>query len=95
MPADGINNLSNAELQVLAPLADGYTNREIAGILGVSPNTVKTHVGGILRKLPARRRGDAARMYRHDLGETHRPVQAAGRMRRVALTPARKRPRIA
>ncbi len=43
--------LSERETEVLRELAHGRTNREIAGALGVSEETVKTHVGNILSKL--------------------------------------------
>ena len=36
---------------MLVPLAKRYTNREIAGELHVSPNTVKTHVRNVLKQL--------------------------------------------
>jgi NarL family two-component system response regulator LiaR len=43
--------LSEREQEVLRQLALGRTNREIAEIMMVSPETVKTHVGNILAKL--------------------------------------------
>jgi DNA-binding NarL/FixJ family response regulator len=39
------------ELEVLARLGRGQTNREIGHDLGLSPGTVKKHVEHILRKL--------------------------------------------
>lgn len=60
--------LSSRELQVLARLADGLTDREIAQALVVSPRTVETHVGNILRKLGVRNRAEAARGYRETRG---------------------------
>jgi DNA-binding NarL/FixJ family response regulator len=56
--------LSSRELQVLEHLADGLTDREIAEALVISPRTVETHVGNILRKLGVRNRAEAARIYR-------------------------------
>ena len=56
--------LSERELEVLAELAAGYANKEIAARLHVSPNTVKTHVARLLEKLEARRRTDALRKAR-------------------------------
>jgi DNA-binding NarL/FixJ family response regulator len=38
---------------VLALIAQGQTNKTIAEALCVSPNTVKTHVASLLRKLKA------------------------------------------
>lgn len=51
--------LTRRELDVLAALTRGGTNRDIAGELGLSENTVKNHVRSILEKLPARSRADA------------------------------------
>ena len=51
--------LSARELDVLDALAAGCSNKEIAGRLKVSPNTVKTHVARIYEKLGARRRTEA------------------------------------
>ena len=43
--------LSPRENDVLAMLADGLTDREIAEALTISPRTVETHVSNILGKL--------------------------------------------
>ncbi|MBX3595113.1 response regulator transcription factor [Sphingomonas sp.] len=51
--------ISAREMAVLAELAAGYSNKEIARRLSVSPNTVKTHVARLFQKLDARRRTDA------------------------------------
>ena len=56
--------LSSREVQVLALLADGLTDREIATGLVISPRTVESHVSAILRKLGVRNRAEAARTYR-------------------------------
>jgi NarL family two-component system response regulator LiaR len=47
------------ELEILEALASGLSNREIAGRLNVSENTVKTHTGRVFDKLSARRRTQA------------------------------------
>ncbi|RIJ31430.1 response regulator transcription factor [Henriciella algicola] len=51
--------ISDREFEVLELLAAGQSNKEIARTLGVSPNTVKTHVSRLLEKLDARRRTEA------------------------------------
>jgi DNA-binding NarL/FixJ family response regulator len=47
------------ELDVLALLAEGLTNREIAARLFVSPKTVGIHVSSLHRRLDAHTRGEA------------------------------------
>jgi DNA-binding NarL/FixJ family response regulator len=59
-----LGSLSAREIDVLRLLAEGLTDREIAGVLTVSPRTVETHVSSILHKMQARNRADAARRYR-------------------------------
>jgi DNA-binding CsgD family transcriptional regulator len=44
------------EVEVLALLAAGQSNKEIARVLGVSPNTVKTHLARLFAKLDAKTR---------------------------------------
>jgi DNA-binding NarL/FixJ family response regulator len=55
--------LSMREREVLAALAEGATNAEIAKRLLVSETTVQSHVKSILRKLGARNRTEAAARY--------------------------------
>lgn len=61
---DPVSSLTARESEVLRLLADGLTDREIAATMTISPRTVATHVGSILRKLRARNRADAANRYR-------------------------------
>jgi DNA-binding CsgD family transcriptional regulator len=51
------------ELAIVSLLAEGRSNREIAERLIVSPETIKTHVGRILRKLGASNRAEAVSRY--------------------------------
>jgi DNA-binding NarL/FixJ family response regulator len=51
--------ISPRELAVLQALSAGLSNKEIARELGVSPNTIKTHVTRLFEKLDAHRRTDA------------------------------------
>ncbi|WP_367041751.1 response regulator transcription factor [Streptomyces sp. Je 1-332] len=52
----GPEGLSERERQVLALVARGLNNAEIAELLGLSPLTAKTHVSRIMGKLGARDR---------------------------------------
>lgn len=52
-------DLSKRELEVLSHLMQGRTNQEIAEALFLSPNTVKTHLSNIYRKLDVERRTQA------------------------------------
>jgi DNA-binding CsgD family transcriptional regulator len=56
---DGEVPLSPRELEVLALLAEGASNKEIARRLGISVHTAKFHVGSLLDKLDAVGRTDA------------------------------------
>jgi DNA-binding NarL/FixJ family response regulator len=52
--------LSERELEVIAHVARGLTNEQIAGELVVTPSTVKNHLTRIVGKLGARNRTHAA-----------------------------------
>lgn len=52
--------LTQREHQILALLAQGMSNKEIAREAQISDATVKNHVHNILEKLQVRRRGEAA-----------------------------------
>ncbi len=51
--------ISDRELAVLHEIAAGHANKQIARNLGISPNTVKTHIARLFEKLGASRRTDA------------------------------------
>ncbi len=62
--------LTDREREVLALIADGRSNREIARALVLSEKTVKTHVSNILMKLDLSDRTQAALWaVRHGLGD--------------------------
>ena len=48
--------LTKRELEVTRLMAGGYSNKEIAGALGMSEGTVKNHVSSVLSKLGVRDR---------------------------------------
>ncbi len=51
--------LTEREADVAALLARGWRNADIAGALGISPNTVKTHLRALFRKLGVATRAQA------------------------------------
>jgi two-component system, NarL family, response regulator LiaR len=59
-PSANLGQLSQRELEVLKLMVDGKSNPEIAAVLYLSPNTVKTHVRGIMNKLAVDDRVQAA-----------------------------------
>ena len=59
-------SLTPRELDVLALLAEGLTNAEIAGQLGVSRSTIKVHVSNLLSKLGVSSRGEAIAVARQN-----------------------------
>lgn len=66
------DQLTTREVEVLQLLAEGATSGQIAEQLLVSPNTVRTHVQGILSKLQVHSRLEAAAFaVRHGLVKVH------------------------
>lgn len=57
--ASVIEPLTNRELEVLRLVAEGYSNRQIAGLVHLAEGTVKNHLSSILIKLGARDRTNA------------------------------------
>ena len=53
--------LSGRESTVLRYLAWGYTNKEIANVLGLSVKTIEAHKANGMRKLRTRSRADLVR----------------------------------
>ncbi|MCP4359208.1 MAG: response regulator transcription factor [Chloroflexi bacterium] len=58
--ATAFNDLTSQEMHVLALIAEGNTNREIAQTLYLSEGTVRNYVSGILSKLQVSNRAEAA-----------------------------------
>ena len=71
--------LTPRELEVLSDVADGLTNKEIAGHLGISLHTVKFHVESLMRKLVVSSRAEAVSksMRLKLLGNRHPDVAAS------------------
>jgi NarL family two-component system response regulator LiaR len=57
-PTPGLD-LTEREREVLALMIEGLNNTQIAGRLGVSPSTIKSHVSNILAKLGVASRTEA------------------------------------
>jgi two-component system, NarL family, nitrate/nitrite response regulator NarL len=81
MPRDAYG-LTRRELEVVGRLAAGFTNREIAGDLAISGETVKRHLRHIFDKLGASNRLEVALFAVHH-----------GLIDRVELEPASTRAR--
>jgi two-component system response regulator DevR len=65
--------LSPQERRVVALVADGLTNKQIATQLGLSNNTVKNYLIGAYGKLGVKRRSEAAVCYYKGSRTTNRP----------------------
>lgn len=44
------SNFSRRETQVIKYVSKGFSNKEIASVLGLSENTVKEYLGNVFRK---------------------------------------------
>jgi two-component system response regulator DevR len=62
--------LSAQERRVLALVAEGKTNKEIAEQMGLSDKTVKNYLSNVFEKLKINRRSQAAVMYLENRGRT-------------------------
>lgn len=67
--------LSSREREVLAHVARGARNKQIAATLAISEFTVKRHMQNILRKLELPNRRDAAAFYRTALRPDEEPAR--------------------
>ncbi len=61
LPPDNLGGpvLTHREREILALLADGFGNKQIAARLGISTNTVKTHLELMFEKLGVSSRAEA------------------------------------
>lgn len=62
-PSHGLR-LPDRQTQILSLIAEGLTNKEIAGRLGIELSTVKNHVHALLANMGVHRRSQAAAKYR-------------------------------
>ncbi|RIK39512.1 MAG: DNA-binding response regulator [Chloroflexi bacterium] len=85
--------LSEAELRVLALVARGYQNKEIAHQLGISRPTVHAHVSRILSKLELGNRTQAA-VYAQRLGLERIEQAAFSSLPRAGVASQRAQPTI-
>lgn len=67
---DKLATLSAQERRVLALVAEGKTNKEIAESMGLSDKTVKNYLSNIFEKLKISRRSQAAVLYTSSRGPT-------------------------
>lgn len=81
--APALPELTERESQILAQVARGLTNKEIARDLSLSEKTVKHHMTNVMQKLQVRNRVEAAMMFRRQ-----------GNGRDGAQTPEREAPRL-
>jgi two-component system NarL family response regulator len=58
--SDSANPLTKREQEILALVASGKSNQEIADELYIAPGTVRVHIHTILQKLEVRDRTQAA-----------------------------------
>ena len=52
--------LTKREIEVVKLLIEGFENEEIADKINISTHTVKAHISGIMKKLDAKNRTEAA-----------------------------------
>ncbi|MBA8884528.1 response regulator [Dokdonella fugitiva] len=71
--AEMLDSLSQREREVLALIAEGLNNQQIAERLGIGEKTVKTHVSNVLGKLDVTDRTQAA-VYAWKSGLKQRPT---------------------
>jgi DNA-binding NarL/FixJ family response regulator len=66
-----LKTLTEQERRILEYVAEGLTNREIAGKMFLAEKTVKNYVSSVLAKLGLERRTQAAVLATRLLGKAH------------------------
>jgi DNA-binding NarL/FixJ family response regulator len=79
-PVQPVEPLTGREEQVLASVAQGLTNGEIAGELYITLSTVKTHIASLMTKLCARNRVEIA-MWAYQTRRVSHPGRGGARER--------------
>ena len=69
-----MNQLTHQEQQIVALVAQGLTNKEIAQRLSSSPFTVRNQVQVIMRKLELKNRIQVAYLFGQQVNPEERPV---------------------
>jgi DNA-binding CsgD family transcriptional regulator len=68
---NSFDGLSAREMEVLEMTSHGFTNIQIAGLLGVTVHAVKFHLASIYRKLGVANRTEAAVVYLQTKAQAH------------------------
>ncbi|MDE3721957.1 response regulator transcription factor [Nocardiopsis sp. N85] len=76
-PVRPVEPLTDREEQILAAVARGRTNREIADESHIALSTVKTHIASLMAKLGARNRVEVA-VWAYETGRVGRGARRAG-----------------
>src|SRR6266567_590268 len=72
---------TSREQQIMACLIEGFSNKEIGQMFGISPRTVKFHVANILQKLHIRNRRDLRGLQNFQKPLPAKPVSAKSLLR--------------
>lgn len=56
--------LGNRQIEILQLVAEGYSNKQVSAVLGITENTTKTHMKTIFRQLNATRRTECVKKAR-------------------------------
>jgi DNA-binding NarL/FixJ family response regulator len=59
VPTDGVDKLTEREIEILNLIARGFSTSEVAGLLKLSAHTVVAHIKKVYRKLRVNSRSEA------------------------------------